>query len=249
MHEANEQKDNGINDDDLPIKAHSELIDASGLPARRKAERVFGRGVRRDPTDLSFRPRLPPANRHRSSSSSSEEEVVARETPAARLRRLKAELEEVEAELRDGASSSTGTSRRKATKDNEGAEEDVPGKRRSVLPPREPIDLVGELAGLKDRLDAVTVGDPPRSSGAGGSEWKERLQKLSHPVDSSPGEGAGTQSGVDDGKQAGLSEIDKRLATLEDLIGPSDPSLDGVSLVTLCAFVKLTSSLHRCQPR
>lgn len=227
MSNADGQKDNGINDDDLPIKAHSELIDASGLPARRRAERVFGRGVRRDPSDLSFRPRLPPLHRHRSSSSSSDEEVVARETPAARLRRLKAELEEVEAELRDGPSSSTG--RRPVKEGDDRAEEDVPGKRRSVLPPREPLDLVGELAGLKERLEAVEVGEAPRASVAGSAEWKDRLQKLSEPEQSTRNDATQRQGGEDDEKQAGLSEIDKRLATLEDLIGPSDPALDGVS--------------------
>jgi len=189
---------------------------------------VFGRGVRRDPSDISFRPRLPPSHRHRSSSSS-DEGLIARETPGARLRRLKAELEEVEAELRDGPSSSSGKSRRSGTADERGVEEDVPGKRRSVLPPREPLDLVGELAGLKDRLEAVAAGEVPRTGAIGGTEWKSRLQKLSQPVGSTQGDGDEPQGPVNDGKQAGLSEIDKRLATLEDLIGPLDPALDGVS--------------------
>jgi nuclear migration protein JNM1 len=41
------QNDNGIAEDDAPPKPTSEAIDSSGLPARRKAERVFGRGTRR----------------------------------------------------------------------------------------------------------------------------------------------------------------------------------------------------------
>lgn len=37
------QNDMGLEDSDVVVRHHSELIDATGLPARKKVERVFGR--------------------------------------------------------------------------------------------------------------------------------------------------------------------------------------------------------------
>ena len=165
------------------------------------------------------------------STASDEEDFFPRETPAARIRRLKAELMEVEADIQ--ASSSKSRSRASASASAQGATGTGDQKRRSVLPPRPPIDLVGELAGLKERLDAVEVGTvrPVVSE----SDWKAKLERLSEkPSD--------TSAPVDVPKghldsNASLSDIDKRLASLEDLVGPANSSYESVSPFSLCTHV------------
>ena len=49
IHEAHWhlQNDLGLDEDDAPTKLTSQDIDGSGLPERRRAERVFGRGTRK----------------------------------------------------------------------------------------------------------------------------------------------------------------------------------------------------------
>ncbi|WWD18209.1 hypothetical protein CI109_102659 [Kwoniella shandongensis] len=232
--------DNGLDEDDLiPSKPTSEAIDSNGLPSRRKAERVFGRGVRRpDPSNLSFRPRLPPLSRHASTSSSSSESddpspSLPRESTAARLRRLKAELAEVEAELASTNPSSTTTA---------GPSQPTEGKRRSVLPERRAVDVVSELAGLRERLDIVDIDGLEEKEGngaipsGGGGEWANRLDRLvsaergqTHRESSDRVNGGDLASSVQrqgDEASASLSELDKRLALLESVLGPIGDGLD-----------------------
>ncbi|AAW42035.1 hypothetical protein CNBC6710 [Cryptococcus deneoformans B-3501A] len=210
-------------DEDSVLKPVSEDIDAGGLPSRRKAERVFARGTRKpELSTLSFRPRLPPLSRYASSSSDTDEEPpLPRETPAARLRRLKAELAEIEAEV--GSSSPSKT--QSISHEGSGA-----GKRRSVLPPRQPVDVVSELANVRERLerveiDGLDVGQVVAVGMGPSSEWRERLDKLVT-AENRSGKGKVAQSTAVGQQDSSLSDIDKRLAALEQVVGPTTDGLD-----------------------
>ncbi|WVQ85722.1 hypothetical protein IAT38_007888 [Cryptococcus sp. DSM 104549] len=222
--------ESGLGDEEAPIKPTSEAIDANGLPSRRKAERVFARGTRRlDTSTLSFRPRLPPLPRYGSSSSDSDEPSpsVPRESAAARLRRLKAELAEVEAEI-GSSSATTGAST---------AGQEAEGKRRSVLPPRKPVDVVAELTSVRERLerieldgeDVVKAKEPAAGStgvGAGGG-WKERLERLVTAEQRKGEVKPGGREETGGAREAtGLSGLDKRLALIEEAVGPIGDGLD-----------------------
>ncbi|KAL0252939.1 hypothetical protein I308_102332 [Cryptococcus tetragattii IND107] len=214
-------------DEDSVLKPVSEDIDAGGLPSRRKAERVFARGARKpELSTLSFRPRLPPLSRYASSSSSDtdEETRLPRETPAARLRRLKAELAEVEAEV--GSSSSSKTQSVSHERSNA-------GKRRSVLPPRQPVDVVSELANVRERLERIEfngldIGQTEAVGMEPSSEWRERLDKLVEAENRSK-EGKVAQPTAVGQRDGSLSDIDKRLAVLEQAVGPITDRLDQTS--------------------
>jgi nuclear migration protein JNM1 len=147
------------------------------------------------------------------------------------MRRLKAELAEVEKEMSAGPSTQPST----LTPPVDSLER--AGKRKSVLPPKEPVDLFAELAVLREKMNAVEVGD---TGGVGAPQvgWKERLERLERlerPVsvqnggviegdgDAGPSPGGGSEGG------ARLSDLDKRLASLEDLVGPSTEGLDSTS--------------------
>lgn len=143
-----------------------------------------------------------------------------KETPAARLRRLKAELEEVEKDIQ--AESSRSKSRPET-------EEKENGKRKSVLPPREPLDLFGELAGLRERIAEVDIGaNDSRTNPSGPATMRDRLERLSHHPPSTVTEPP-HEAEVSTIGPAGLSDIDKRLVSLENLIGPCDPTFEAVS--------------------
>ncbi|WWC60594.1 uncharacterized protein I303_103168 [Kwoniella dejecticola CBS 10117] len=209
--------DSGLEDDDRVIpKSASENIDSTGLPGRKRVEQVFGRGIRRkDPKDLTFRPRLPPLSRHSLSSDEDEEpepRPQLRESATSRLRRLKAELAELESEISSQPQASS-------------SQLPQEGKRKSVLPPKQPLDLISELSGLKDRLGKLDIDGLPeadetqiRTSG-----WSERLSRLNgqSPVAIRPEE-----SIEDSGKDVSLGEIDKRLAVLEGTLGPISDGID-----------------------
>lgn len=179
---------------------------------------------------LSFRPRLPPLSRYASSSSSDtdEETRLPRETPAARLRRLKAELAEVEAEV--GSSSSSKTQSVSHERSNA-------GKRRSVLPPRQPVDVVSELANVRERLERIEfngldIGQTEAVGMEPSSEWRERLDKLVEAENRSK-EGNVAQPTAVGQRDGSLSDIDKRLAVLEQAVGPITDRLDQVCLLPL----------------
>lgn len=189
-----------------------------------------------DPLEYTLRPRLPPLRRlQRSSSSgssSSETELssLPRETPAARVRRLKAELAEVEAEMtrrQSGEGSDAGPSGTSTG--------GVVPSRKSVLPPKPPVDLLAELRDLRARMEGFQVTDTsPSASNVTDVrvEWSERLHRLAGPSHSADQEGSRRNAEQGSERQEGngessrgraapkLSELDKRLATLEDLVGP-----------------------------
>ncbi|WVQ96987.1 hypothetical protein IAU59_004096 [Kwoniella sp. CBS 9459] len=242
--------DNGLGEDDVPLKVNVEGLDSTGLPPRRKAERVFGRGVKRpDPSNLTFRPRLPPLSRcgSTSSSSGSDNEYYTRSAPresaASRLRRLKAELAEVEAEL---AAKPTPTSDQASVSqiEQDGTIASTEGgKRRPVSDARRPVDALSELSALKERFERVnldslsqgeTQGEAERSDiGSSSSEWRERLERLNQFGKEEGSSKAGTtaRDGAEANGQSctgsgGLSGIDQRLAVLEDALGPIGDGVD-----------------------
>ncbi|WRT65971.1 uncharacterized protein IL334_002922 [Kwoniella shivajii] len=246
--------DDGM-EDERPSKSNSDNIDLNALPNRRKAERVFGRGTRRkDPKDITFRPRLPPLSRHAlstSSSSSDDDEVPIRESAIARIRRLKAELAEVEAEIASSSSSSTTISTQPPfPAKTEGA------KRKSVLPSKQPFDAISELSSLKDRLGRLDInGLPPVSTdqaGKGNIEWRDRLEKLNK-SSSSPLPSDEKNQEEHDGYMNGdvsLGEIDKRLAMIESALGPVGDGLDQNTAPLLSTLAKHSHLLSLLtQPR
>ncbi|KAL7423570.1 hypothetical protein Q5752_001150 [Cryptotrichosporon argae] len=201
--------------DDAPTKPPaSELIDASALPARRQAGKVFLRASRKG-ASFTFRPT------HASSSDTdSDAGGGIRETPAARVRRLRVEIAEVERELaapRPPVLAATG-------------------------PPtqRPDIDLVGEVAALRARVEGLDV--EPRAS-----QWRDRLGHVNEPRVQGDEVGSVREA---DGK-ASLTEVDRRLARLEEVVGPSNYGLsdDQASplLPTLARLDHLASLLS--QPR
>ncbi|WWC68359.1 uncharacterized protein I206_102284 [Kwoniella pini CBS 10737] len=235
--------DNDFEEDDRVIpKSNSDNIDSTGLPGRKRVEKVFGRGIRRkDPSDLSFRPRLPPLSRHTLSSDEDDDEDEVqpklRESATSRLRRLKAELADLENEINAQPQASSSRT--------------IPeeGKRKSVLPPKQPLDLISELSGLKDRLGKLDVDGLPLKEQAeiGNSGWNERLSSLNgkqtiHREDGN----ANLNTHVRD---VSLGEIDKRLATLEDTLGPAGEGLyqNGPIIPILSKHSQLLSLLT--QPR
>ncbi|KAK8865614.1 hypothetical protein IAR55_000758 [Kwoniella newhampshirensis] len=240
-------------DDEVPSKSTSEAIDSKGLPSRRKAERVFGRGTRRpDPSNLVFRPRLPPLSHRKlstSSSSSESEEPPSRprESALSRIRRLKAELAEVEADLAGSSSTSTSDPIPSGSQNQDRERE---GKRKSVLPARKPVDVVSELAGLKKRLERVDLDGPEGASvlssvaedgdsGGGGGEWRSRLDRLifaeqrDHARSTDGDVGMSSTSQAVGEASASLSDLDKRLALLESTLGPIGYGLDQPSSAPL----------------
>ncbi len=105
-------------------------------------------------------------------------------------------------------------------------------KRESVLPPKQPVDLMSELVSLREKLGSVDL-DGVREEGVGMDQWKERLERLTvldtgqtagedQAEDQKPAMSSSSNGGV------GLSELDKRLAQLEDLIGPPSSGPDDV---------------------
>lgn len=223
-----------LEDEEAPRRPVSENIDSTGLPDRLRAERAFGRRRRKD-----GRAKTLAAGLYRSDSSSSDTPgpSAARETPAARLRRLKAELAEVERELANGptASSIQGEESR---------------KRKSVLPPKPPRDLLGEVGKLRDRLEvteSVSKAEPGEETGAGSSGVSSRLaalRLLERPDVDLPASGAdtlGEGSGQTRTGQPGLplSDIDERLAQLEAAVGISTEAVEQHPSPLLSTMAKL----------
>ncbi|WWC88166.1 uncharacterized protein L201_003071 [Kwoniella dendrophila CBS 6074] len=257
--------DNGLGEDDIqPKKPSSNDIDASELPGRKKVKKVFGRGIRRrDPKDLPFRPRLPPLSRYTLStslSSDDDEDHVDegqntrpqfRESATSKLRRLKAEIAELESEI-------SSSSRPQASSSNLTSEsiERESTKRKSVLPPKQPTNLISELNGLKSRLDnldidGLPIEDPSHNQNFGSSKWNERLKRLddSHARQNETNN-VDEGSREEDGKgENSLGEIDKRLAILENTLGPIGEGLDsnGPLIPTLTKHSHLLTLLT--QPR
>lgn len=167
-----------------------------------------------------------------------------KESAAARIRRLKAELAEVEKELAAGGSESASTSiegqeygtgavgGQDSSKSTAGG---VGGtglaKRRSVLPPKEPMDVLGEVSRLQERLarlDTVSI----NGSGSGERDvWRDRLDSLGASRDTQNGyaDEAGATANEPERPAASLTDLDQRLASLENVLGTSGEGIDQVS--------------------
>lgn len=108
-------------------------------------------------------------------------------------------------------------------------------KRKSVLPPKPPVDLLAELRDLRARMEDFRVTDTTSLSLGGvdaHDEWSERLQRLAGSSSLADQNGTSRRSAEEghermesNGESSSaraapkLSELDKRLATLEDLVG------------------------------
>lgn len=156
--------------------------------------------------------RLPPLRTHTLDSDSETEDERRLESTAAKLRRLKAELAQVEQEIQAGPSTSGNGN----------------GKRRSVLPARPAVDLSKELSGLKERLGVLEDSDLGWESVVKEEEdeWASRLQRLKV-VERSVDENAGKQDKGQSAQEVGegrypISDLDKRLARLEAALGTDD---------------------------
>lgn len=136
------------------------------------------------------------------------------ESRLAKLRRLQAEIAELENEIsQDGDTPNT---RSLAT-------------RPSVLAPRTKVDVVGELSNLRSRLShaAAAVEDgfspvPPEQEG----DLVKRLRQL----ETQPSEHSNMPRAQDtDHQRFPISDVDKRLSSLEDLVGIATSTDEGVS--------------------
>jgi hypothetical protein len=134
------------------------------------------------------------------------------------LRRLKAELAQVEQEIANAPAAGPSNSNKTATT-----------KRRSVLPPRPAYDLAGELSGLKERLEAI--------EGQGGrehvqeeeDEWSERLERLKLGESSTGRDIEEPRGGGDEATKTEATypttDLDKRLAKLEAALGSDESNV------------------------
>ena len=214
-------------------------------------------------SDGSYQLGLPPLSRTLSSSSD-DRPARPKESAAARIRRLKAELAEVEKELSSDVGSGSGLgeagpsthaldevldaalgggeSQQGASKANKPNTNGLP-KRRSVLPPRAPMDVMGEVAKLQERLARIDTlgmengggaGADAAGAGGGADVWRDRLGNLGG---ASAGVGAGEGADGVEGMGPSLAEIDRRMAGLEKLVGESadGSEVSGICLITLSA--------------
>lgn len=186
--------------------------------------------------DGSYQLGLPTLSRSPSSSSSegASSSRRPRDAPAARIRRLRAELEEVEKELAQPIAS---TSKMADSEPAEGgSSRPAHPKRKSVLPPRKAVDLAGELSGLRRRLEVLNQEEVAEGSGhisnMGGVE--QSLRRFAMGNGSNGEEEPNTQSPQVNGGEGGgaeratASDLDRRLASLETLIGSTGEGLDQV---------------------
>jgi nuclear migration protein JNM1 len=111
----------------------------------------------------------------------------------------------------------------------------LPAKRKSVLPPRKGMDLVGELAGLRKRLEVLDQEDGgSRMEGPSSGGVEDRLRRLTMGKAANgeeaeeAGDGVDEVNGHDAGGGASASDLDRRLASLEEMIGTSGEGLDQV---------------------
>jgi nuclear migration protein JNM1 len=134
------------------------------------------------------------------------------ETPVARLRRLQAEVAQLEAEMKAAPPASEPAAASSAT---------VP-KRRSVIPARQRVDVVTELSVLREKLSVLSgdAGGAGAGSQIGGVDWQARLARLELSPDS---EAAGPTSRPSHAVPvASAGEVDKRLAALEQQVGVAE---------------------------
>lgn len=141
---------------------------------------------------------------------------------------MKAELAEVEAEIKAGPSTSTqGTAR----------DGRLAAKRKSVLHPKTAVDLASELIGLRERLSSLEDVDLRyEERHEDEDEWSGRLQRLKMMGESAGrgetgrGEaGEGNTRPTDNAGTFPVSELDKRLARLENALGSDETSVSDQS--------------------
>lgn len=157
--------------------------------------------------------RLPPIRTHTLSSDSETEDERRLESTAAKLRRLKAELAQVEQEIAAGPSNPP---KRTTT-------------RRSVLPPRPAYDLAGELSGLKERLEAIEGHGGREHVQEEEDEWSERLERLKLGEPSTGRDIEEPRGGGDEATKTEptypITDLDKRLARLEAALGSDESNV------------------------
>lgn len=98
------------------------------------------------------------------------------------------------------------------------------------------MDVVSELANVRERLerveiDGLDVGQVVAVGMGPSSEWRERLDKLVT-AENRSGKGKVAQSTAVGQQDSSLSDIDKRLAALEQVVGPTTDGLDQVCLLS-----------------
>ncbi|RXK42050.1 hypothetical protein M231_00772 [Tremella mesenterica] len=213
--------------EDAPRREVSENIDQSGLPDRQAAGRMFRRRKRED----TYRP-----GRIRSASSSSDTpSKPIRETTAVRLKRLQAELSELEKDIAQKSSDPPAENH---------SDEEQKEKRKSVLPPRPIKDLVGEMGKLRERLGSLenhlqdNVGMRLRSGEEDG--WRDRFESLKIvTLPEKEGKGLDGKDRTHEIPMSNLSNLDERLALLENAIGLSTEVADHNPTPLLTTMTKL----------
>lgn len=100
------------------------------------------------------------------------------------------------------------------------------------------MDLLSELTGLRNRLESINIDDIPRRSDTvnhSSEDWKGRIKSIGTSAEESgtkPGGSSDQERRSNTGEAPGLTDLDRRLASLEQLIGPSEASLEAVSLIS-----------------
>jgi nuclear migration protein JNM1 len=168
--------------------------------------------------------RLPPIRTHTLSSDSETEDERRLESTAAKLRRLKAELAQVEQEIANAPAAGPSNPTKSATTG-----------RRSVLPPRPAYDLAGELSGLKERLGAIEGQGAREHVQEEEDEWSDRLERLKLGESSTARGSVDTKGDGDETTREGatypITDLDKRLARLEAALGSDESNVSCILLL------------------
>lgn len=187
-------------------------IDVSQLPSRKAAGRTY---TFESPGSCA-RALFPTSVESIPLTSVSDAELLVdrpprKESHLARLRRLQSEIADLERDLQAGSS---GTAKPPPA--------GVP-TRSSALPPREPVDVVTELASVRERLSAVAHGNDEHFRGSivnRSKDWEGRIRKLDSgvPVPNREEETTPEPSTANaDPHRAG--DIESRIMTLEKIVG------------------------------
>jgi hypothetical protein len=161
--------------------------------------------------------RLPPIRTHTLSSDSETEDERRLESTAAKLRRLKAELAQVEQEIANAPAAGPSNASKRTT------------TRKSVLPPRPAYDLAGELSGLKERLGAIEGQGAREHVQEEEDEWSERLERLKIGESSNTRDAAESKHDGDEATKIEttypITDLDERLARLEAALGSDESNV------------------------
>lgn len=98
-------------------------------------------------------------------------------------------------------------------------------KRKSVLPLRQPVDIVSELSALRERLSSASEGTQAASDRRDVANRLSQLEVTDKERETAPP----TQPTA---SQVSVAEVDKRLAVLERTVGVADTDADSVSYCT-----------------